>query len=100
MLFILYSNNLIILTYCIYIVVIIEACRSSLNKLMRKLVVIEQLLLEANPNVTPHNTHDTVNLNLPVTTHDTLKDFNLLITDNPAALLQYVSFVYHVHKNI
>ncbi|KMQ85941.1 hypothetical protein RF55_15235, partial [Lasius niger] len=67
-----------------------KACRSSIQKMTRMLLTIEQLLLDVNPN---HLQNNTINLNLPIATPEKLQEFNKLITEDPVASLQYEKLI-------
>ncbi|CAL1678415.1 unnamed protein product [Lasius platythorax] len=67
-----------------------KACRSSIQKMTRMLLTIEQLLLDVNPN---HLQNNTINLNLPIAMPEKLQEFNKLITEDPVASLQYEKLI-------
>lgn len=77
---------------------LIEACRSSIHKMIRMLFTIEQLLLDVNPN----SQNNIINLNVPIATPERLQEFNKLITEDSIASLQYVStcLSHKYRKNI
>ncbi|XP_026826949.1 uncharacterized protein LOC105288087 isoform X2 [Ooceraea biroi] len=67
-----------------------EACRNDMNKITRLLVTIQQLLLDVHPHSSQENA---INFNLPIGTHEALKEFNKLLTQDSVSLLQYKKLI-------
>ncbi|RLU20901.1 hypothetical protein DMN91_007515 [Ooceraea biroi] len=61
-----------------------------MNKITRLLVTIQQLLLDVHPHSSQENA---INFNLPIGTHEALKEFNKLLTQDSVSLLQYKKLI-------
>ncbi|XP_070167287.1 uncharacterized protein [Polyergus mexicanus] len=67
-----------------------NGCRDDIQKIIRLLITIQQLLLDEHPHSSQKNT---TNLNLPIGTPEALEKFNKLLIQDSVSLLQYKKLI-------